>query len=111
MEINNAACLNCSIIFRNTSICPQCNNADSLHFFEAVHYISPLPLSNRKQSFSNTTNGGITLQGCTFYNVRTAIDISGCSLTSINDKFIACGQVVKSDNQAKVKLHSPTIID
>jgi hypothetical protein len=81
--------------------CAICGFVDNFTVFPSVYYLIP------KMNFRS---GNIAINN-TFVNCSTAYHISGGTLTSINDKFIGCEQVVKSENKAKVKLVSPNIED
>ncbi len=110
MMVNSVLCKNCRVFYisfgSSVDHCANCGSADDVVVFPSVFYFTP-------QAYFRLTppQSGIIASNNTFVNCGTAYHISGGALTSTNDKFIGCEQVVKSENKAKVKLVSPHIED
>lgn len=110
MMVNSVVCNKCRIFYINfggsVDHCANCGCVDDFVVFPSVFYFTP------KTHFRLTQpQGGAIASNNTFVNCGIAYHVSGGALNSTNDKFIGCGQVVKSEKKAKVKLVSPHIED
>lgn len=109
MMVNSVVCNKCRVFYINfggsVAHCATCGCVDEFVVFPSVFYFIP------KTHFCPTHPRGLIMSNNTFDIRGTAYHVSGGALTSLNDKFIGCEQVVKSEHKANVKLVSPHIED